>query len=127
MIRCGGVGGGEFCRPDAYRWHGDVSQQTKLGAGGVVDGQLGLQQAQLQEPNGRDDGTEVEEHHGGEPKRGPPKEKIGRCVGIFTDTPFFFFLPYPGKEERVPSVFFPPKEVSNFRQAIILIIYANPT
>lgn len=85
----------------------------KLRAGKVVDGQLGLQQAQLQEPNGRDDGTEVEEHHGGEPKRGPPKEKI------------FFFYPIPVKKKESPLFF--PKEVSNFRQAIILIIYANPT
>lgn len=69
-----------------------MSQQTKLGAGGVVDRQLGLQQAQLQEPNGRDDGTEVEEHHGGEPKRGPPKEKIGRCVWVFLLTRLFFFF-----------------------------------
>lgn len=62
---------------DAYRCDRDVSQQMKLRARGVVDRQLGLQQAQLQEPNGRDDSTEVEENHGGEPKRGPPKEREG--------------------------------------------------
>lgn len=61
----------------AYRCDRDVSQQMKLGAGGIVDKQLGLQQAQLQKPNGGDDGTEVEENHGREPKRRPPKEREG--------------------------------------------------
>lgn len=44
---------------------------------------------------------------------------------IFRDMHFFlfFFLP-PAKEN---TVFFKRKKVSNFRQAIILIIYANPT
>lgn len=67
---------------DAYRCDRDVSQQMKLGAGGIVDGQLGLQQAQLQKPNGWNDSTEVEENHWGEPKRGPPKEKREGGVGV---------------------------------------------
>lgn len=40
----------------------------KLGAWGVVDKHLGLQQAQLQKPDGWDDSTEVKENHGGKPK-----------------------------------------------------------
>lgn len=71
----------------------------KFRARGVVDGKLGLQQAQFQKPNGRDDSTEVEENHGGEPKRGPPMEKEGggkeeREGGsvIFSDTLLFFLF-----------------------------------
>ena len=74
--------GGQFCGRDAYRCDRDVSQQMKLGARGIVDRQLGLQQAQLQKPNGWDDSTEVQENHGGEPEKGPPKErKDGRGGG----------------------------------------------
>lgn len=111
-----------LCR-DTYHCDREVSQQLKLRARGIVDRHLGLQQAQLQKPNGGDDSTEVEENHGGEPKRGPPNEK-GKGGGqvIFSDMLFFC---HPLKKKG--SLFFFPKEVSNFRQAIILIIYANPT
>lgn len=50
------------------------------------------------------------------------------CRVYFQWHALFFYHPHPGKVERVPSSsFFFPKDVSNFRQAIILIMYANPT
>lgn len=48
-------------------------------------------------------------------------------VGVFSVARLVFYHPHPGKVERVPSSSFFPKDVSNFRQAIILIMYANPT
>lgn len=80
-------------RRDAYRCDGEASEQTELRARGAVDRRLGLQQAELQEPNGWDDGAEVEENHGGKPKKKkkkPPKE--GNEWVFFRNRLFFFFF-----------------------------------
>lgn len=80
-------------RREAYRCDGEVSEQMELRARGVVvvDRHLGVQQAELQKPNGWDDSTEVKENHGGKPKKKkkrPPKER-NEWV-IFRDTHIFF-------------------------------------
>lgn len=53
-----------------------------------------------------DEGTVVEEHHGGEPQSGPPKEKRGWSC-IFSGVPcFLFFLSPPPQQSRKSPLFF---------------------
>lgn len=86
-------------RWDAYHCDREVSEQMELRAQGVVARRLGLQQAELQKPNGWDDGTEVKENHGGKPKKKKDHQRretnrlfSGTCIFFLHITEDFFPL-----------------------------------
>lgn len=89
-----------------------------------MDRQLGLQQAELQKPNGWYDSAEVKENHGGEPGRRPRGETRDNTVtGLFLGCLFILFIFSRSQLNKERH----HKEAMKFSLAIILIMYANPT
>lgn len=79
-------------RRDTYRCDREVSEQMELRPQGGVCRHLGLQQAELQKPNGRDDSSEVKENHRGKPKKKKKRPWKERRNGLFSGTCIFYFI-----------------------------------